>query len=155
MVSRVVDKGVRPHYNCTVVTDCGYSGGEKVSAKKAAGAAQDKVAAQENAVYAVVEQGGKQYRVSRGDVVLFERIPGEEGSKVKLSRVLLVAGKDKVHIGRPTVEKASVVGEMVKQTRGKKVFSVKYRRRKDSRKKIGHRQELSQVRIMEIRVPGA
>ncbi len=154
-VSGVVDKGARPHYNRTIVTDCGFSGGEKVSVKKAAGAAQDKAAAQEHAVYAVVEQGGKQYRVSRGDLVLFERMPGEEGSKVELSRVLLVAEKDRVHIGRPTVKRASVVGEMVKQTRGKKVVSLKYKRRKDQRKKIGHRQELSQVRIMEIRIPDA
>ncbi len=106
-------------------------------------------------MYAVVEQGGKQYRVSEGDVVRFERIEGEVGSKVELSRVLLVAGDDKLHIGTPTVERAAVIGEMVRQCRGKKVISFKYKRRKDQHKKIGHRQNLSEVRIKEIRVPAS
>ena len=104
------------------------------------------------AVYAVVEHGGKQYRVSAGDVVSLERVGGKVGSQVKLSRVLLVAGDDTVHIGRPTVKRATVVGEVARQMRGKKVVSLKYKRRKDQRKKIGHRQELSQVRIKEIRL---
>ena len=107
------------------------------------------------AVYAVVQHGGKQYRVAEGDVVDFEKMPGEAGEQVNLSQVLLVAENGQVHIGRPTVKRASVVGEMRAQTRAKKVVSLKYKRRKNERKKIGHRQAVSRVKITQIRFPAA
>lgn len=104
------------------------------------------------AVYAIIESGGKQYRVEPGAVVALERIPGDVGSRVDLDRVLLVSDGTTVKIGKPVITGARVVSEIVAQTRGEKIDVFKFKRRKKYRRKTGHRQELTRVRIGEILV---
>ena len=101
-------------------------------------------------MYAVIETGSKQYRVAPGDLVEVERLAGEAGASVTLDRVLLVAGDGKPSIGQPTVPQATVAAEVVKQIRGDKVIAWKMKRRKGFRKKIGHRQELTVLKINTI-----
>lgn len=101
-------------------------------------------------MYAIIESGGKQYRVEPGAVVALERIPGDVGSRVELDRVLLVSDGTTVMIGKPVLSGARVVSEIVAQARGKKIDVFKFKRRKKYRRKTGHRQELTKVRIAEI-----
>jgi large subunit ribosomal protein L21 len=101
-------------------------------------------------MYAVIKTGGKQYRVSTDDVLNIERLAGEASSKIEFSDVLMVGSGDSVKVGSPTVSGAKVVAEVVEQTRGPKVIAFKKRRRKNSRRKRGHRQDLTKVRITEI-----
>ncbi len=100
-------------------------------------------------MYAVVKTGGKQYRVQQGDVLNIERLSVEEGSEVTFDEVLMVGGDD-VKIGRPLVDGASVKATVVKQGRGRKIIIFKSRRRKNSRKKRGHRQAYTRVEITGI-----
>jgi large subunit ribosomal protein L21 len=102
-------------------------------------------------MYAVIESGSKQYRVSAGDVVQVERLPIEVGKLVTFDRVLLVNNAGKISTGSPTVASATVEGDLVEHIRGEKVVAFKMKRRKGYHKKIGHRQELSIVRIKEIK----
>jgi len=101
-------------------------------------------------VYAIIESGGKQYRVEPGAVVSLERIPGDVGSRVELERVLLVSDGTVVKVGQPTLSGARVISEIVAQTRGEKIDVFKFKRRKKYRRKTGHRQELTKLRISEI-----
>ncbi len=101
-------------------------------------------------MYAVIETGGKQYRVSEGDVVRVELLGSEVGSEVSISAVHLVADGDKVQLGRPTVAGASVKGTVVREGRGPKVVAFKKKRRKGYRRKIGHRQNYTALRIDKI-----
>ncbi len=101
-------------------------------------------------MYAIIESGGKQYRVEPGAVVALERIPGDVGSQVELGRVLMVADGGTVKVGKPTLSGARVITEIVAQTRGEKIDVFKFKRRKKYRRKTGHRQELTKVRIAEI-----
>ncbi len=103
-------------------------------------------------MYAVIDTGGKQYRVEPGDVIDVERIPGvsEESSDVVFDRVLLLAGDGDLRIGRPTVEGAQVRAVRVADVRGPKVLVFKMKRRKGYRRKNGHRQDLLRVRIEDI-----
>jgi large subunit ribosomal protein L21 len=101
-------------------------------------------------VYAIIESGGKQYRVEPGVVVALERIPGEVGSQVELDRVLLVSDGSTIKVGQPTVAGAKVISQIVAQTRGEKIDVFKFKRRKKYRRKTGHRQELTEVRVAEI-----
>jgi len=101
-------------------------------------------------MYAVIETGSKQYRVAAGDLVKVERLEAEAGASVTLDRVLLVAGDGKLAIGQPTVPQATVAAEVVEQIRGDKVIAWKMKRRKGFRKKIGHRQELTVLKINTI-----
>ncbi|HVJ77773.1 MAG TPA: 50S ribosomal protein L21 [Hyphomicrobium sp.] len=101
-------------------------------------------------MYAVIKTGGKQYRVSKDDVVTIERVPGDAGATVEFDQVLMVGSGADVTIGAPVVSGAKVVAELVKQSRGPKLIAFKKRRRKNSRRKKGHRQDLSVVRITEI-----
>ncbi len=101
-------------------------------------------------VYAIIESGGKQYRVEPGAIVALERIPGDVGSQVELDRVLLVSDGTMVKVGKPTLSGAKVISEIVAQTRGEKIDVFKFKRRKKYRRKTGHRQELTKVRIAEI-----
>jgi large subunit ribosomal protein L21 len=101
-------------------------------------------------MYAVIKTGGKQYRVAADDVLTIERLEGEAGAKIEFSNVLLVGSGDGVKVGAPTVDGAKVVGEVVAQTRGPKLIAFKKRRRKNSRRKRGHRQDLTKVRITDI-----
>jgi large subunit ribosomal protein L21 len=101
-------------------------------------------------MYAIIRTGGKQYKVSVGDVIEVERLPQEEGSEISFEDVLMVGSDDQFSVGQPVLDKTKVVGEIVDQFRGKKIIVFKHKRRKDYRKKMGHRQELSRVRIKDI-----
>jgi large subunit ribosomal protein L21 len=103
-------------------------------------------------MYAVLETGGKQYRVAPGDVVEIERLSVEAGQSHTFDRVLMVNQDGAVKVGAPTVESATIVGDVVKHIRGPKLIAFKMKRRKGYRKTIGHRQELSVVRIREIKI---
>ncbi len=97
-------------------------------------------------MYAVIKTGGKQYKVEKDDLILVERIDGEEGSPVSFGEVLMVNGK----IGLPLVDGAKVTGQIVRQTRGEKVIVFKKKRRHGYRRKNGHKQDLTLVKIQEI-----
>jgi len=105
-------------------------------------------------MFAVIKTGGKQYRVAAEDKLKVEKIAGEAGDIIQFGEVLVVGG-DSVTLGNPTVSGASVAAEVVSQSRGPKVISFKKRRRKNSRRKRGHRQEFTLVRITEILTDGA
>lgn len=104
-------------------------------------------------MYAVIETGGKQYRVAPGDVIDVERLPrtDETDEKVEFDRVLLVSGEEGVKVGRPVVDGATVSGSLVREVRGPKIRVFKMKRRKGYRRTRGHRQDLLRVRIEEIR----
>jgi large subunit ribosomal protein L21 len=102
-------------------------------------------------MYAVIKTGGKQYRVSADQVVAIERIAGEQGAQVEFTEVLMLGGGDAgAKVGVPAVAGAKVVAEVVEQSRARKVIAFKKRRRKNSRRKRGHRQHQTLVRIKEI-----
>lgn len=101
-------------------------------------------------MYAVIKTGGKQYRVAADDVLTVEKVEGEPGAKVEFGEVLMIGGSDAPKLGNPLISGAKVVAEVVEQTRGPKVIAFKKRRRKNSRRKHGHRQDLSKVRIKSI-----
>ena len=101
-------------------------------------------------MYAVIETGGKQYRVSEGDVVRVERLASTVGDEVSISEVHLVADGDKVQVGRPMVDGASVTGTIIEEGRGRKVIAFKKKRRKGYKRKIGHRQNFHALRIDKI-----
>ena len=100
-------------------------------------------------MFAVIKTGGKQYRVAAEDKLKVEKVAGEPGEIIQFGEVLVVGG-DSVTLGNPTVAGASVAAEVVAQGRGPKVIAFKKRRRKNSRRKRGHRQEFTLVRITEI-----
>ncbi len=102
-------------------------------------------------MYAVLETGSKQYRVAAGDTLEVELLPVESGQAVTFDRVLLVNNEGKVTVGSPTVASASVVADVVEHKRGEKKLTFKMKRRKGYHKSIGHRQELTVVKIKEIR----
>jgi large subunit ribosomal protein L21 len=101
-------------------------------------------------MYAVIKTGGKQYRVTADDVVTIEKVAGDAGSAVEFTEVLMVAGSGEPKIGKPRLVGAKVTAEVVEQGRAPKVIAFKKRRRKNSRRKRGHRQEQTTVRIKEI-----
>lgn len=101
-------------------------------------------------MYAVIETGGKQYRVQKGDVLRVERLAGDSGDKVSFDRVLLVADGDKLSVGRPYVEGGSVEGTVRGQGRARKIEIIKFRRRKHHMKRQGHRQLFTEVEITGI-----
>jgi large subunit ribosomal protein L21 len=103
-------------------------------------------------MYAVVETGSKQYRVSAGDRLEIERLEIEAGQPVTFERVLLVSNDGKLSVGSPTVANATVVGDVVEHIRGEKKIAFKMKRRKGYHKTIGHRQELTVVQIKEIKL---
>jgi large subunit ribosomal protein L21 len=102
-------------------------------------------------MYAVIKTGGKQYRVSEGDRLRVEKLPGEVGEKVVFDKVLMLGGDESPKIGAPTVEGAEVEAEIQAQDRAKKVVVFKFKHRKKYRKKQGHRQPYTAVRITKIK----
>ena len=98
-------------------------------------------------MYAVIRTGGKQYRVNEGDTLEIETITGEPGAAVTFDDVLLVGSDDETRIGTPTVDGAAVSGTIVNHGKHKKVIVFKFRRRKDYKRKNGHRQNFTRVRI--------
>lgn len=101
-------------------------------------------------MFAVIKTGGKQYKVAKNDVIVVEKLLGEAGAKVALDEVLLVGGEGDAKVGAPMVAGASVAAEIVEQTRGDKVIIFKKKRRKNHRRKNGHRQDLTVLRITDI-----
>ena len=104
-------------------------------------------------MFAIIKTGGKQYRVAPQDVITVARLAGAPGDVVEFGEVLLVGG-DSVSVGSPTVPGATVAGQLVDHTRGPKVIAFKKRRRKNSRRKRGHRQDYSLIRITDILTDG-
>jgi large subunit ribosomal protein L21 len=100
--------------------------------------------------YAVIRTGGKQYRVSPGDLLRLERLEGDVGSAVEFPEVLLAAADDAVRIGTPLVTGARVRGTIVAQGRDRKILIFKKKRRKNYRRRRGHRQSITTVRVTEI-----
>jgi large subunit ribosomal protein L21 len=105
-------------------------------------------------MYAVIKTGGKQYRVAADDILDIEKLDAKVGEIIQLSEVLMLGGNGGVEIGKPTVAGASVAAEVVEQGRGPKIIIFKKRRRKNSRRKNGHRQHQTTVRITEILTAG-
>ena len=101
-------------------------------------------------MYAIVEIGGEQHRVAEGDLIKVEKLNGEVGQRMEFKDVLLLAGQGEVTVGRPKIEQAKVIAEVVRQGKGKKIIVFTYRRRKDSKRKLGHRQPFTELRIVEI-----
>ena len=101
-------------------------------------------------MFAIVQTGGKQYRVSPGDVLRVEHLPGERGDEVLLEQVLLVADGDAIQVGQPLVAGARVVSEILRQGKAKKIIVFKKKRRKKFRRKQGHRQLYTALEIKEI-----
>jgi large subunit ribosomal protein L21 len=101
-------------------------------------------------MYAVIKTGGKQYRVAQNDLLTIERLEGEPGASIEFADVLMVGEGDNVKVGAPFVDGAKVTAELVDQARAPKVIAFKKRRRQNSRRKKGHRQHISLVRITSI-----
>ena len=100
-------------------------------------------------MYAIIETGGKQYRVQEGDVLTIEKLGVEAGETVEFDKVLVLAGEE-LKVGAPYVEGAKVVGEVVENGKAKKVIIFKYKAKKDYRKKQGHRQPYTMVKIVSL-----
>ncbi len=101
-------------------------------------------------MYAVIETGGKQYRVQEGDVITIEKLNVEAGDKVEFDKVLILADDKDLKVGAPYVAGATVTGEVVENGKGKKVIIFKYKAKKDYRKKQGHRQPYTMVKIESL-----
>ena len=106
-------------------------------------------------MFAVIKTGGKQYRVAAGDTITVERLAGEPGEVIAFEQVLMLVDGATTQVGAPSVEGVTVAGELVEQGRGAKVIAFKKRRRKNSRRKRGHRQDLSVIKITDILTGGA
>jgi large subunit ribosomal protein L21 len=103
-----------------------------------------------SASFAVIETGGKQYRVAAGDTIDVELLPSEAGAQITLDNVLLVGGDDGVTVGNPTVAGASVKAEVVGHDQAKKIIVFRYKNKVRSRRKTGHRQAFTRLHIQEI-----
>ena len=101
-------------------------------------------------MYAVIKTGGKQYRVAKDDVLTVEKLAADKDGKLELTEVLMIAGSGDPKVGGALISGAKVTAEIVEQTRGPKVIAFKKRRRKNSRRKRGHRQDLTTIRITGI-----
>jgi large subunit ribosomal protein L21 len=101
-------------------------------------------------MFAVLNTGGKQYKVSQGDLIEVEKLDSDVGDKVTLSQVLMVGEGEKVEVGSPYVSNCKVTGEVVEQGKGAKIIIFKKKRRKNYRRKNGHRQFFTQLKITEI-----
>lgn len=102
-------------------------------------------------MYAVIKTGGKQYRVAQGDKLRVEKLAGNVGETITLSEVLLVGEGDGIKIGKPMVQGAAVEAKIVAQDRAKKIVVFKFRRRKNYRRKTGHRQPYTALEIIGIK----
>ncbi len=101
-------------------------------------------------MYAIIQTGGKQYKVKEGDRLKVEKIPGEEGQAVNFKRVLLLSNNEDIKVGTPLLDNASVEAEILKNGKDKKILVFKKKRRKGYAKKQGHRQEFTEVKILKI-----
>ena len=105
-------------------------------------------------MYAVVKTGGKQYRVEKNDVVLVEKLSANDGDQVVLDKILMIGEGKNVTLGNPTLNDAAVMAQVIKQTRGPKITMIYKRRRKNSRRKQGHKQDLTLLKIIDIAETG-
>lgn len=103
-------------------------------------------------MYAIIETGGRQYKVTNESVIEIERLTSKPASAITFNNVLLVGSNDTVTVGAPFVKGATVTGELLRDFKAKKITAFKFRRRKSSKTKKGHRQQLSRVKIKEILV---
>ncbi len=103
-------------------------------------------------MYAVIESGGKQHRVSPGDEVMVEKLAAEVGETISFDKVLLTSDGETVNVGKPYLDDAKVVGRIARHDKHKKIVVFKYKRRKGYRRKRGHRQQFTLVRIENIQV---
>ena len=101
-------------------------------------------------MYAIIHDGGRQHRVVEGETIVIDRLDLKPGDEVEFPEVLLYRGDEKVTVGTPTVKQAKVIGEVKGVVADRKVVSVQYRRRKNSRRKVGHRQKYTEVLIKSI-----
>jgi len=101
-------------------------------------------------MYAIIEVGAKQYNVKKGDIIDVEKQAAKEGKDITLNKILLLSKDKKVELGQPYIKDVKVEAEVLKHIKGEKVVSFKYRRRKSSHWKKGHRQQLTQLKIKEI-----
>ncbi len=101
-------------------------------------------------MYAIVDTGGKQYKVKKDETLRIEKIPGEVGSQVSFDKILMLADDDNVKIGRPVLDDVAVKGHIVEQEKAQKIIVFKYKRRKRYRRKQGHRQQYTAVKIDSI-----
>ena len=101
-------------------------------------------------VYAVIETGGKQYRVQEGDVVFVEKLDVAEGETVSFDKVLVLSNEGNLNAGKPYVEGAKVEGTVLEQGKAKKIIVFKYKAKKNERKKRGHRQPFTKVKVEKI-----
>lgn len=103
-------------------------------------------------MYAVVSTGGKQYKVQEGETLSVEKLPGEVGSQVSFDRVLMFSDDENISVGNPVIENALVNAHIIEQGRARKIIVFKYKRRKRYRRKQGHRQAFTKVKIDSIEV---
>ncbi len=101
-------------------------------------------------MYAVIETGGKQYRVQEGDTIFIEKVEGNQGDAFNFDKVLLVSGESDVKVGKPYVEGATVNASILEQGKAKKIIVFKFKAKKDYRRKQGHRQPYTKVKIEKI-----
>jgi len=102
-------------------------------------------------MYAVIKSGGKQYKIQEGDTLRVEKLDAEEGDKIKLSEVLMVANGEALSVGMPLVKDATVAATVKAHGRGPKIKIIKFKRRKHHRKQMGHRQAYTELEIIEIK----
>ena len=101
-------------------------------------------------MYAIIETGGKQYKVNEGDIVFIEKLDVNEGDTVTFDRVKAVSVGTEFKVGAPTVEGAAVTAKVLANGKGKKIYVMKYKAKKNEKKKIGHRQPYTKVQILSI-----
>ncbi len=131
-----------------------YYSGRPIKSAFAAAAPKGAVIEKDDKMYAVIRTGGKQYKVAADDILKIEKIPGAVGETVQFSDVLMLGGEGDAQVGAPLIDGASVAAEVVEQGRGDKIIVFKKKRRKNYRRKLGHRQDLTVVRITEILTGG-
>lgn len=102
-------------------------------------------------MYAVIQTGGKQYKVSPGDVIRVEKLAVKKGETIEIKDVFMVSDGANVNVGKPTLPSASVIAEVLGEGRGEKIIVFKHKRRKNYRKTIGHRQDFTALRVKEIK----
>lgn len=101
-------------------------------------------------MFAVLKTGGKEYRVSKGNIIRVEKLGGKVGDRVTLKDVLLISEEGQVHVGTPVLDNAVITGEIVREVKGKKVLTYKMKKRKNYRRKKGHRQTYTYLKVNDI-----
>lgn len=103
-------------------------------------------------MHAVFQTGGKQYRVTPGDSIQIEKVPGSSGDSITFDKVIMTSEGEQANVGKPYLESARITGRIIRQGKFRKVIAFKFKRRKDYRKKIGHRQAFTEIKIENINV---